>query len=88
MLVEEHLALEVARFDEVAVHEAQMPHPGADERIGDHGAQRPAAAQGDVAVQKLALPGLGDAVEAHLPAVALQRRFLAHGVSWASSPIP
>ena len=46
-LVEEHLPLEVARLDEVAVDDADEADAGADQRVGQHGAQRPAAAERD-----------------------------------------
>src|SRR5207248_961543 len=71
--VEEDLALEVVGLDKVAVDEAQVADAAADEGVGEHGAQRAAAAQRHVAVQEPALAVVADAVEAHLPAVALQR---------------
>src|SRR6266508_4350943 len=48
---------------------------GADKRVRQHGAERPAAAEGDVTVLQSSLSLLADAVEAHLAAVAIQRRF-------------
>src|SRR5205823_3278589 len=83
-LVEEHLALKVTRLDEVAVDEAQVADAGADEDVGQHGAQRAAAAQGDVGVAQALLPFFADAVKAHLPAVAFQGWICRH----ASSPAP
>src|SRR5262249_20740297 len=52
VLVEEHLALQVADFDEVAIDQAQMAYAGPDERVGQHGAQRATAAEGDVTMQE------------------------------------
>src|SRR5205814_1179051 len=75
VLVEENLTLQVAGLDEVAVDQAQVADARADERVGQHGPQRSAAAQGDVTVQQPPLPLLPDAVEAHLAAVAFQRQF-------------
>ena len=63
VLVEQHLPLQVAGLDEVAVDEAQMADAGADQGVGQHGAQGAAAAQGHVAVEQLALALLADAVK-------------------------
>ena len=70
VFVEEHLPLEIVRLDEVAVDEAQMADAGADQRVGQHGAQRTAADEGDAAVQQPPLAFFADAAESHLPAVA------------------
>ena len=78
VFVEEHLPLQVVRFDEVAIDQAQMADAGPHQRVGQHGAERSAAAQGDVAISELLLPGFAHAVEAHLPAVAIERHVLTH----------
>ena len=41
VLVEEDLPLQVARLDEVAVDDADVADAGADQGVGQHGAERP-----------------------------------------------
>src|SRR5207245_8295082 len=72
VLVEEHLPLEVVRLDEVAVHDADVADAGAYQDVGQDGAQRAAAAERDVAGEQPALARFANAVEAHLPAVAVE----------------
>src|SRR5262249_18998904 len=80
-LVEQDLPLQVARLDEVAVDDAQEADAGADHHIREHRTERPTAAQRHARRGQLLLPRLADAVETHLPAVAIQRR-----VHQSSSP--
>src|SRR5207247_1347884 len=51
---------------------------GTDENVGQHGAERPAAAQGDVAGEEFLLAGFADAGEAHLPRIAFERVGVGH----------
>ena len=39
LLVEEHLPLQVGRFDEVAIDDADMADAGANQGVGQHGAE-------------------------------------------------
>ncbi len=77
-LVEQHLPLEVARLDEVAVDDADEADAGADQGVGQHGAERAAAAERDARREQLLLPGLADAGEAHLAGVAFERVGIGH----------
>ena len=87
LLVEEDLALEVVRLDEVAVDDPDPTDPRADQVIRQHGAERPAAADRDAAGQELALARLAQRGEADLAAVTVERvghingheRFLGQG---------
>jgi hypothetical protein len=87
LLVEEDLPLEVVRLDEVAVDEPDVADPGADEVVRQHGAERPAAAEGDAAGHQPALARLAQPVEADLAAVTIQGveaiRFEGHGFAFA-----
>ena len=87
VLVEEDLPLEVVRLDEVAVDEPDVADAGADQGVGQHGAERPAAAERDAAGQQPALARLAEAGEADLAAVAVQGveaiRFEGHGFAFA-----
>src|SRR5439155_22369545 len=78
---------EVARLDEVAVDDAQKADAGPHQHVRQHRAQRPAAAQRHARGRQLLLPGLADAVEAHLPAVALEGR-VRHQSASSSYPSP
>ena len=60
VLVEEHLPLEVVRLDEVAVDDPDVADAGADQVVGQHGAERPAAAERDAAGQQPALARLAE----------------------------
>ena len=44
-LVEEHLPLQIAQLDEITVDDPQSADAGPDQRVGQHGPQRPAAEQ-------------------------------------------
>ena len=79
VLVEQHLPLEVVRLDEVAVDDADEADAGADQVVGQHGAERTAAAQRDAAVEQLLLARFADAGETHLPAVSFEGGVFAHG---------
>src|SRR5207302_7725249 len=81
MLVKEDLALKVMRFDEIAVDQAQMSDAGPHKGVGQHRPQGAATAQRDMGVHEFALAGLGNAIKAHLPAVAFQRWIIGHGSS-------
>ena len=73
LLVEEHLALEVVGLDEVAVDDADRPDARAGEVVGQHGTERPAAAERDPAFQQGTLARLAELRKADLPAVAVER---------------
>src|SRR5262249_37677255 len=72
VLVEEHLALEVAELEVVAVDDAEVPHAGADEHVGEHGAEGAAAHEQRARGAQAGLAGLANAGEEYLPGVALQ----------------
>ena len=55
VFVEEDLTLKVVRLDEIAIDDADEADAGPHQGVGDHGAERAAAAQGDTAFEQLAL---------------------------------
>ena len=65
LLVEEDLALEVVGLDEVAVDDPEMADAGAGQVVGQHGPERPAAAERDPARHQ-ARAGLAEGGEADL----------------------
>ena len=60
VLVEENLALEVVRLDEVAIDDPDAADPGADEVVGQHGAERTATADRHPACKQLPLARLAE----------------------------
>ena len=82
LLVEEDLALEVVRLDEVAVDDPDVADARADQVVGQHGPERPAAADRDPAGHQLALAGLAQRGEADLAAVAVERVDGAADIAW------
>ena len=72
LLVEEDLALEVVRLDEVAVDDPDVADPRARQVVGQHGAERPAAADRHPAGHELALARLAQRGEPDLAAVAVE----------------
>ena len=60
VLVEQDLALKVMGLDEVAVDDPDRAHAGPGQVVGQHGPQRPAAAERDPALQQRALAGLAE----------------------------
>src|SRR5262249_46937134 len=87
VLVEQHLALQVARLDEVAVYETQVADAGAHQGVGQHRAQGAATAQRHARVRQFALALGANAVEAHLPAIAFQGSIVCHSVSPSVKPM-
>ena len=73
VLVEEDLPLEVVGLDEVAVDDPDVPDPGPDQVVGQHGPQGPAPADRHPRGHQLALAGLAQGGEPDLPAVAVER---------------
>ena len=73
VFVEEDLALQVVRLDEVAIDQPKMSDAGTDQDVGQNSAEGTAAAQRHMAGKQTALALHADAVEAHLPAVSFQR---------------
>ena len=69
-LVEENLALEVARLHEIAVDDADVPDAGPHQDVRQHRSQRAAAAQGDARAEQFPLALFAHAVETHLSAVS------------------
>ncbi len=73
-LVEEHLALEVGGFDEVAVDEGQGADASAGQQRSRGRTGRSAAYDGDVGAGELELAGFADAGEEDLAGVAVADR--------------
>src|SRR5262249_3709722 len=78
VFVEQHLPLQVARLDEIAVDQPQMADAGANQSVGQHRAQRATAAQRHTRIEQTPLTVFADAGETNLPAVALQRYVCRH----------
>lgn len=74
-LVEEDLALEVGRFDEVTVDEGKAPDAGAGEQRGRGCAHGSAAYDGDMRTSEPLLAELADAGEEDLARVAVLIRY-------------
>ncbi len=70
-LVEEHLALQVALFDEIAVDEDEGADAGAGEQGGGSGAGGSAADDSDGGGGEALLAGFADGCEEHLTGVAV-----------------
>ena len=72
VLVEKDLPLQVVGLDEVAVDDAERADAGPGEVVGQHGAERTAAAERDPALHECTLAGLAELRETDLPAVTIE----------------
>ena len=70
--VEQHLPLEVARFDEVAVDDADMPDTRAHEIVGEYRTERADSAERHAAIHDAFLTRFADTRDAHLTGISFE----------------
>src|SRR5208282_2238338 len=73
LLVEEDLPLQVVGLDEITVDDSQAAHSGPRQVVGQHGPERTAAAERDLAREQGTLAGLAQGGETDLSRVTLER---------------
>ncbi len=71
LFIEEDLAVEISRIDQVAVGNAQAPDAAAGKLIGNGAAERAAADEQDMGVGQSLLAGRPDLRQQNLPVVAI-----------------
>lgn len=71
--VEKGLALEIRRFDEVTIEDAQSPNAGAGKKRGSGGSDRAATDDNGTRRREPLLAGLADGLEKNLAGVSFER---------------
>lgn len=71
LLVEQSLALEVGRLDEVAIDDGDLANSGPDKKVGCGGPNRAATDNGNARSEQTTLTFLAEAVKEDLPGIPL-----------------